>query len=876
MRRCGAPSVVLGWVLVAAALSSGCSAPPPPPPAPLVVEFAGCTQTLFPGPVCVLGPERRLVLWVPQPLDTEITVRLGGQPLEEAGEPIDEGLRFILTIPADAERVEVSARESGSAGALWSLVLSAERAPKPGERDVQGEIKSRSGKTAAADGTFELIQALELSKARESLEDLESLAPSAALPAESRYFLSYYGGLLADKEGDVRKALDELGASIAIARHAGDVKNSWLAHQKLALVLANLGRSGEAAEMFAQLGSNSPPLPPCFRGQFVNNWAWTTLLAREADGGSEPIGPASRVEPVQLLEQAIETYSSSPDCPASEIFNSRLNLVLAHLQEGRADRAARALASAREGKTKSTLFQELWELDLAARIDLARHRPRAAVETYRRLDRISESVGAPDGRLRAALGLARATRDLGDRDKALSILHHAETLLDGQSLQVPLYAGRMTFVSQREGVASLEVQILLDAGRTDEALGAARRARSRILRQLDVTERLASLGSKERQRWGEEIGRYTRSRDEIDSALHDEWTLLSGERATEQAARENQARAAAAQLDNALRLLGPPAREPKLAPIASGDLLLAFHPVARRPGSQSTQWVAFAADGVRVRVHSFSLSSDRAGNEALAAAILSQFRQEISNARQVRVLPYGALRHVDFHALPFDGDVLLAAKPVIYGLDLGPAPEPTGARPKSAPALQALIVADPSRNLPGSLAEAQAVARQIQTWKPPWKVETLEGSAAQADAVSARLRSLDLFHFAGHGRFAGVGGSDSSLSLADDRRLSIGQILVLGGAPRFVLLSGCETGSTGVESRVEGLGLANAFVLAGSRAVVASVRKVDDRTAEPLFSDLYRRWRGGENLAESLQQALLAWRRSQPQADWRSFRLIEP
>jgi tetratricopeptide (TPR) repeat protein len=828
--------------------------------------------------VCVLAKDRRLVLWVPKPLDTEIAINVDKQELEEAGESIGEGQRFALVIPPAAERVKVLRKGPGSKRAAWSILLSPPRSPKPGERDVQGEIKSRTGRTPAGDGTFELIQALEFNRARASLHDLEALAPSADLPAVSRYFLRFFHALLTDKEGDYRQALEELDRSIAISEHVGDKPNHWFATQKRALVLANLGRSDEAAETFARLAEELPAGIPCEVGKFFNNWAWTTLLAREAGGGRELIGPASGVEPGKLLERAIEVFLANLEtCAASDLFNSRLNLVLAHLQDGRVDLAAQALAAARAAKTESTLFQEVWELDLEARIDLARDRPQAALEIYRRLDQIAESVGAPDGRLRAALGRARATAQLGDRAGALSILAEAEDLLDGQSLQVPLYEGRMTFVSQREGVASLEVQLLLDAGRVAEALAAARRARSRVLRQLDLAERLASLAPEERKRWGDEIGSYTRARADIDSSLHGEWGLLSGELAGERAARERKAREAGGQLENALALLGPAQKEQPLAPIPPSELLLAFHPLPRNPGVPAVEWVAFAAHGDQLTFRRFSLTSALADDDALARATLTPFRKEILSAQRIRILPYGALRDVDFHALPFGADVLLAAKPVVYGLDLRPAAEATGTpRRTERRQPEALIVANPSTTLPGTVAEAKAVAREIHSWTAPWRIEKLEGAEAQADVVSRRLKSVELFHFAGHGRFAGVGGSDSSLLLADDQRLNVGQILVLGGAPRFVILSGCETGSTGPESRVEGLGLANAFVLAGSRAVIASVRLVDDRSAEPLFSEFYRRWQGGQDLAGALQQALLAWRHTHPKADWRSFRLIEP
>ncbi|HXU29420.1 MAG TPA: CHAT domain-containing protein [Thermoanaerobaculia bacterium] len=665
--------------------------------------------------------------------------------------------------------------------------------------------------------------------------------------------------------------MTQLEIAIEEAERGSLTEFGWKARQKHALVLANLGRSREATEDFAQLAKTAQFPNPCEQGKFLSNWAWAALLAHEASGERA----SAKVEsPEELLEQAIERIrSDSKNCDSKAVLNARLNLVLAHLQTGDPERATRELVSARKAKAESTLFLQLWELDLDARIELARGQPKPALEIYRRLDRIAKSVGSPDGRLRAALGLARATNELGDRDGALAILASAELLLDGQSLQVPLYDGRQTYVSQREGVASLEVQLLLDADRNAEALAAARRGRSRVLRQLDLSERLASLSPGDRTKWSDEILKYTRARGEIDQAAHQDWSLLAGEVATERAAREKKARETAETLERAIAILGepPPLR---LAPVPPGELLLAFHPLPRGPRNSEIDWVAFATDGQqKTSVLRFGLASALASDAALARAILLPFREQILGAKRIRILPYGPLRDIDFQALPFDDDILLAARPVVYGLDLS---QTSGAWVPQGSERQALVVANPSGNLPGSVAEAKAVEKAIRSWTPGWQVERLEESMAEKVKVRTELGSVELFHFSGHGRFAGVGGSDSNLLLAADRRLTVGEVLVLAHAPRWVLLAGCETGRVAPEARVEGLGLANAFVLAGSRAVVASVRSVDDPSAESLFVDLYRRWRGESDLAQALQQTLLQWRSQKPGADWKSFRLIEP
>ncbi len=859
------------FTILAAASFSGCIHDSVP--GPLAVEFAGRTATLLPGPTCLLLANRQLTFWVPKPADTSIEIRTGGRVLTAKETPSGAGVRFVVEVPKSSEQIEVGRIGPGSGRARWSLAVSAMRKPRPRELDVQGEIDQAtqgSGKHEGQ-GIYTKIQHLELVQVRAKLDELENLAQSITqLPAESRYLLAFYRGMLADKEGDFRTALSELDRAIEITEHVEDPKNRWNARQKRALVLANLGRSNEAEEAFALLAKSSPDLTACQRGGFLNNWAWRTLLARESETGREV---AAAEDPVILLDQAIENFRSEPKCPPRQLFNARLNLVLAHLQSGQPEAADQALVAARALKIERTLYLTLWELDLEARIDLARRRPKQALAIYRKLNQIATAAGSPDGRLRAALGTAYASDQLGDLVGALATLEQADALLDGQSLEVPLYDGRETFVSQREGVSNLKVRLLIDAGRNADALEAARWARSRVLRQFDLSERLANLSDQDSQEWRKAVSNYAETRGEIDRETYNEGGLLSGEVDPNRAERKKKAHEAEEALGHALDHLGRPADDRRLAPIDPAEVLLAFHPLSRPAGGSSGEWVAFAADRTGVTINRFSLGTTDLG--VLSRNLLVPFRNQILAARRVRILPYGELRNVDFHALPFEGEVLLAAKPIVYGLDLSPAFGATPLRPAGeAGERRALIVANPDGTLPGTVVEADRVTSAIRSWAPSWRIDRLDGPAAQAKKLSELLRTADLLHFAGHGRFGGVGGSDSSLLLADDQHLTVGGVLTLPHAPRVVILSGCETGQT-PEARVEGLGLANAFVLAGSRSVVASVGNVDDRIAASLFADLYQRWQGGADLSPAFQQALLTWRRSHPE-EWKKFRLLEP
>jgi hypothetical protein len=449
----------------------------------------------------------------------------------------------------------------------------------------------------------------------------------------------------------------------------------------------------------------------------------------------------------------------------------------------------------------------------------------------------------------------------------LETLGKAEALLDEQSLRIPIDEGREAFMATRQAIVSLHIELLLDRGDSAQALGVARHARSRILRQLEQGDRLSSLGADKRDRWTRLLVEYQQRRTALEERAKEEWRLPADQRFQDQAARKAEAKKANQLLDQALLLLGDAGKRPgeEAPPLPPGELILAYHPLGRG-------WVGFAADGETVTVHRFELPPDRRQPEELARRLLLPFRAAIQQARRIKILASGPLELVDFHALPFGNSVLLAKCPVVYGLDLpafaGPAAPPL-------PGRRALLVADPRGDLPGALAEARTVRQILRSASRPWIIEELRNAKASAPAVRGRLAAADLLHYAGHGTFSGFGGWESSLLLAEKTRLTLGDLMSLERRPAWVVLSGCDTGRSSAETAVEGLGLAHAFLLAGSQTVIASTRRAADLTVPAFFADFYRQWDREPDPAAALQRAQLSWRQRSPGADWSGFRLFE-
>jgi tetratricopeptide (TPR) repeat protein len=709
-----------------------------------------------------------------------------------------------------------------------------------------------------------------LNEARKSLEGLR-FPPET--PTGAKCQVAYSRGRLAQRVGDYRSALQQLRQAADLARRVDLAHQRWQAEQVLAGVLQVLGRSQEASDMFerlraevgADLGKDTHIESPCDLGLLLTNWAWSRLLAREGGAGITQ-------DPTQILQEAQTIFDGNQCARPDERLNARLNLALAHQQAGRWAEAGRALEEAKELASKATPHLRLWWLDLEARA-VIKAQPERALQLYDELAQEAERALSLEGRFRAAVGRAHARLVLNQRVAALTDFAEADRLIDEESSHVPIDEGRDTLVGQREIATRQYLELLLTEGLRQRAFDLVRRDRSRLLRQLAIRDRLTQLNPEEQQKWNQALSRYRALRGSIDGEAAQQWQLPVDQ--VDQAKEKHLSQLAQAQqdLDSAVAGLGNPVErgESSLSPPGKGELILAYHPL--RVG-----WVGFAAHGRDIEISKLEMAADPPTDpQAQALLLLAPFQKAIEHAGRIRVLPYGGLRTVDFHALPFGGEPLLAHHLVVYSLDL-PIRQGSPSLPPSGRNV-ALLVSNPQSDqgyLPAAQREAKAVADAIANWGHGWALKRLDGKEATSSAVSAVLPDAGLFHFAGHGSFAGFAGWDSALPLADRSRLTLGDVLTLRRVPRWIVLSACDAGRTSEQAPGEGIGLANAFLLAGAQAVIAATRPVFDDDARDLLSELYRGWQPGTDLAGQLQRAELACRQQHPKADCTSFRVLEP
>lgn len=801
-------------------------------------RFAGCAAVLR-GPVCLLGPERRLTVWVRQVPGVAFEVRAAGKALQAVVADVEGGRRFQVEVPPAATALDVVPRGArgrwtlplGEAHAL-PVVVAAKAQHAKGETDAaiarleaalstvaaerRGEVLGQLGRlerrrgrleaafahlraaiaantshgrvSAAVNDGFALAffltnSALRLAEARAVLTD--SVAPLVSAYDEGAAALPYYLALVAAKTGDLRTALRQLREAVAATTAVGLFGVRRYAMQILAVHLQVVGRSEDALQTLDALGGEMARVEaPCEKARILDNVAWVRLL------GCEAARPRPCAIPLATAER------STALCPAGAV--AWANLAHAQLLSGQLVDAHESIDTARATERLDD-HTRVWLDDLEGRVALARGDAARAQTLYTTLEGRGRAARTPDVVWRAVVGQARAHRAAGRTAEALDAYARAEHHLDDLAVALPLQDGRATFLGDRARATRDHVDALLRAGRVESAFAVARRARARAVRHLQRLDRLGRLTPEERRRWDAAISAYRRH------------------------ARDAGSDPAAARqlLDDAFAVLAEAPRNAALRAPAPGELWLAYHPLPEG-------WVAFAVlEGRVVAERVGELPDDL---PALAKRLLEPFDTQLSVARRVRVLPYGRLRDVDFHALAWRGRPLVASLPVAYPLDLAVAP----VRP--VPGRRAVVVSDPRGDLPGANREARAVSEALQARS--WTVTTLAGAEATSARLQQALAGAGLLHYAGHGVFAGRGGWDSALRLAD-RNLTVGGVLALPEVPRRVVLSGCETARTARNAPLAGVGLAHAFLTSGAEEAVAAVRPIDDELATRMVRVLY-------------------------------------
>jgi len=756
--------------------------------------------------------------------------------------PVAGGDYLVLRRRARAELARIALQEADYAAAASGLLQSFDEAM------ALGRVSE-----AISDGTaLSFVLSANLRRFEQARGVLARVETVAAKDDTGRALLPHYQGVLALETGDLRLALRLFREAVRATARLGLREHELLAREQEAWTLSLLGQHAAAIAAQRVLADSVDSENGCKRADRFESVVWYALLAGASDTVLTDIARNYSERAGRALQGC-----TSPWRQRNHAVNAGL------LAEQRGDLAAvqAALQTLSGEQAVEDPVLEAWELLLRGRYALQAGAAERALATFQQALTACQRHGLWEPELLAQLGVARALKALRGPVAALQAYRDAEDLLDRSLQRAPLAEGLGGARHAREAGTYELMELLLQQRDTAAALAVARRARARSLMLHSAQERVPSLTDHDRARWENLLTRYHRSREQTATLRETAWQLPRArqrERTREIADSERTAREA---LDDAMGLVLANAwREQQpdrgLEHGAGPDV---------EPEGRATLALFAGVHGMHGFVYGCGpLRHLELGDAEQAAAWLAPFVSELACASELRVIAPASLSGIDVASWELDGVPVLERWAVSYGLDV---PQRTAAANQQG----TLRVVDPRANLPLAAREADL---SLPSAFAPLRAWT--GTAANRGDVLSELPGLVLFHYAGHHRFAGAEGADSELLLAG-ATLSVGDVLTLKAAPRFVVLSACDSARLEAPGFSAGMDLAYAFVLSGTQAVVAATRPVHDELGYAMSQALYAELAaepGERDLVRALRAAQLRIRRELPAADWSAFRVI--
>ena len=616
---------------------------------------------------------------------------------------------------------------------------------------------------------------------------LRLAAGDHARAADSSYSLFYF----AWEDADYRKALDFARQSFAEAGKAEDRKLQTQALQALQMVLYEVGDLDRARGLLNAAAALVGPEERLDRSRLLVSEGLIRLhtgriaLARDA------------------FERGLELAAGSVD--RTFFRSTHLNLVKTYLALGDVDRAAQHLKAAwqhadpADRKPSALLYYR-------ARVLHARGRHAEAAEILRTaLGQAPEPVWIPDleyqwGVVEEARGNARSAEDAYRR--AAEAVERMRASLGLDELKSWLMD------DERQPYEAL-FRLQARSGRSREALATVERAKARTF--LDAFVHASSEPAGETG--GAEIALAAGQRLETLEAL------LPPMSASPAVALRPLDEALATLRDRHLLLYFEAGDELWL--IAAADLRVHAHRLSASPAT------------VRDLAHRFLARPDDLDTAAALGKILLPAGALGAPGSTFYVVTDGVLGNLPFAALRREGRYLVEDHAVTYVPSVNVLAAIEG-RPRAGYG-PSVVLADSRGDLPWAAREARDVAARLHV------TPRIAG-----DATLERLRHAsraDVLHLATH---TGLGPRGPWLALAGGdvtaERVVTGKI-----APRLVVLASCASAARRGKGMWGSLGAA--FLVAGSRAVLASLWSIEDEAARELFLRFYAKGGAGEPAA---------------------------
>jgi len=263
-------------------------------------------------------------------------------------------------------------------------------------------------------------------------------------------------------------------------------------------------------------------------------------------------------------------------------------------------------------------------------------------------------------------------------------------------------------------------------------------------------------------------------------------------------------------------------------------------------------------------------------NEALQSVLLDGVFDHIKT-HKVYIVPHGILHYLPFQTLTYNSNYL------IENFQIGYIPSATALKyvlaKRKEKSVSLLALGNPELNtaqmqLPFAEKEVQA----IKAIYPATKV--LIGKDASEANFKQQAGAYDILHVASHGEFNSNTPLLSCLRLSggngDDGRLETREIFGLNLDAYLVTLSACQTAIGKLTKGDDVVGLARAFIFAGTPSILGTIWNVNDESTSIFMNHFYKNLKEMDKL-KSLQQAQIAMiqsRKYRHPYHWAGFQLI--
>ncbi|EWZ79105.1 hypothetical protein FOWG_16689 [Fusarium oxysporum f. sp. lycopersici MN25] len=278
-------------------------------------------------------------------------------------------------------------------------------------------------------------------------------------------------------------------------------------------------------------------------------------------------------------------------------------------------------------------------------------------------------------------------------------------------------------------------------------------------------------------------------------------------------------------------------------------------------------------------------SSGTRDHESWLATKLLPFKS-LDESRLI-IVTYRCLHQLPFHALPYQGQLLMSNKTISYlpsasvfgHLQSDPAPETDFSilavgNPSNMSSKNSLTLEErPLPSLPSARVEVEAIGQLVEGTR------ALTGPNATKKAVSSLLGNYRVLHFATHGSLSAEVPMLSAIHLAEGENITVEDLMWRHLRADLVILSACKTGRGELTSGDDMIGFARALLAAGVKNVLVSLWRVDDAVTSFLMIKFYEHLKKEWFPARALQAAQLATRHAtqqEVQKFLRRVRHIEP